>query len=111
MAAVAPLDWPVFSNGQRQHATEETEPSIRILQVNLGSVTAEMWKRRPELRERSGREWTKAHYQIHRKDRTQKFIKKAIWALDRLMSACRYEEVHRERPQRGQDVHFGIAGN
>ena len=40
-----------------------TEESVRILEVNLGAVTEELWKDRPELRKRVGREWTKDHYQ------------------------------------------------
>lgn len=64
-----------------------TEERIRILEVNLGAVTAEVWKERPELRERVGREWTKQHYQSHRRERTRQFIKETIQILDQRMSA------------------------
>ncbi len=67
-----------------------TEESVRILEVNLGAVTEELWKERPELRKRVGREWTKDHYQNHRRNRTEKFIKEKINILDRLMSAGGY---------------------
>jgi protein required for attachment to host cells len=67
-----------------------TEESVRILEVNLGAVTEQLWKERPELRKRVGREWTKNHYQNHRRDRTGKFIKEKINILDRLMSAGGY---------------------
>ena len=67
-----------------------TEESARILEVNLGSVTEELWKQRPELRKRVGREWTKEHYQNHRRDRTQKFVKEKIEVLEKLMSAGGY---------------------
>jgi len=64
-----------------------TEERVRILEVNLGAVTAEVWKERPELRERVGREWTKQHYQSHRRERTKQFIKETIGILDERMSA------------------------
>jgi rubrerythrin len=70
-----------------------TEESARILEINVGSVTEELWKQRPELRKRVGREWTKAHYQNHRKDRTRKFIKETIEMLDQLMSAGGYTHL------------------
>ena len=75
-----------------------TEESVRILEVNLGAVTAELWRDRPELRKRVGREWTKNHYQSHRRERTQKFIKEKIKVLDKLMSA-------------GGFAHLILAGN
>lgn len=70
-----------------------TEQSARILEVNIGSVTEELWKQRPDLRKRVGREWTKAHYQNHRKDRIRKFIKEKIKILDQLMSAGGYTHL------------------
>ena len=70
-----------------------TEQSARILEVNIGSVTEELWKQRPELRKRVGHEWTKAHYQNHRKDRIRKFIKEKIKILDQLMSASGYTHL------------------
>ena len=70
-----------------------TEESTRILQVNLGAVTAQMWEQRPELRERVGREWTKTHYQRHRQERTRRFLKDAVTVLDRLMSVGGYTHL------------------
>ena len=64
-----------------------TEESARILVVNLGEVTEELWRERPELRQRVGREWTKEHYQNHRRDRTEQFIKEKVNILEQLMSA------------------------
>ncbi len=64
-----------------------TKKSARIVEVNLGEVTAKLWKERPELRERVGREWTKEHYQKHSMERGKKFIKEKIKLLDQLMSA------------------------
>ncbi len=70
-----------------------TEENARILEVNLGSVTEELWKQRPELHKRVGREWTKEHYQNHRRDRTQKFVKEKIEVLEKLMSAGGYAHL------------------
>jgi len=64
-----------------------TEESARILEVNLGAITREVWAERPELRERVGREWTKEHYQNHRRDRGVRFLKEKIAVLETLMSA------------------------
>lgn len=75
-----------------------TEESARILEVNLGSVTEELWRERPELRQRVGREWTKEHYQNHRRERTNQFIKEKIKILERLVSA-------------GGHTHLILAGN
>lgn len=67
-----------------------TETNVRILAVNLGSVTEQIWNDRPELRERVGREWTREHYQRHREERTNQFIQEEIRVLDQLMSAQGY---------------------
>lgn len=75
-----------------------TTESARILEVNLGAITAELWKERPELRQRVGREWTKRHYQSHRRERTEQFIKEKIKIVDKLMSA-------------GGHKYFMLAGN
>ncbi|QDU09887.1 hypothetical protein [Gimesia aquarii] len=70
-----------------------TEESVRILQVNLGSITAQMWNERPELRKRVGREWTKAHFQRYLKERKRKFLKESIALLDKLMVAGDYSHL------------------
>lgn len=70
-----------------------TEDSMRIMQVNLGAVTSQMWEERPELRHRVGREWTKTHFQRHRQERTRKFLKDAIAVLNQLMSAGGYTHL------------------
>ena len=67
-----------------------TERSVRIVQVNLGAVTAQMWQHRPELRERVGREWTKSHFQKHLNERNRRFVKDTIKVLEQLMSAGKY---------------------
>jgi protein required for attachment to host cells len=75
-----------------------TEKTVRILEVNLGAVTAELWRERPELRKRVGREWTKQHYQSHCRERTHQFVKEEVRHLERLMSA-------------GGHTHLLLAGN
>lgn len=70
-----------------------TEESVRICQVNLGAVTEQLWTQRPELRKRVGREWTKEHYQNHRRDRTQRFLKEKIKILEQVMSAGGYTHL------------------
>lgn len=74
------------------------EESARILEVSLGSVTREVWARRPELRERVGREWTKLHYQNHRRDRSERFVKEKIALLERIFAS-------------GGHSHLMLAGN
>ncbi len=64
-----------------------TKESARILEVNLGAVTEELWRQRPELRQRVGRGWSKERYQNHRQERTNRFIKEMIKALEQLMAA------------------------
>jgi len=64
-----------------------TEESARILEVNLGAITREVWAERPELRERVGREWTHEHYRNHRRDRGERFLKEKIGMLEKLMAA------------------------
>ncbi len=66
---------------------------MRILEINLGSVTAQVWKDRPELRKRVGREWTKRHYQNHRRERTNRFVTEMTEILNQRMSAGGYEHL------------------
>ncbi len=60
-----------------------SEDRARIIEIHTGTVTESLWIERPELRKRIGREWTKDHYQNHRNDRGQKFIKEKIQVLER----------------------------
>ncbi len=64
-----------------------TQAWVRILEVNLGAATIKAWTEQPELRERVGREWTKAHYESHRRERTSLFLKEQVDLLERLMVA------------------------
>lgn len=64
-----------------------TEESSRILEVNLGAITRELWTARPELRERVGEAWTHEHYQNHGRDRGEWFLKEKIAILEKLMAS------------------------
>lgn len=66
---------------------------IRILEVNLGSATVQAWTAQPELRERVGREWTKAHYESHHRERTSRFLKEQIELLERLMAVGKHTHL------------------
>jgi len=70
-----------------------TADSIRILGVNLGEVTQQIWDRRPEIRRRVGRSWTKEHYQSHVLERTNQFLHEGIQVLDRLMLSGGYRHL------------------
>lgn len=67
-----------------------TEESARILEVNLGEVTKQVWMERSDLRGQSVKEWSKVHYQHHRKEITKKFVNEKIKVLDKLMSRGDY---------------------
>ena len=64
-----------------------SEERTRILEVNLGAITRELWTWRPELRERVGRDWTRQRYQSHRRDRGDRLLKETIDVLEKLVSA------------------------
>jgi rubrerythrin len=69
------------------------EGSIRMLGVNLGSVTQDIWDKRPGLRRRVGRNWTTEHYQSHVRERTNQFLREEIRVLERLMLAGGYRHL------------------
>ena len=70
-----------------------TSESARIFEIHLGAVTSELWLQQPELRRRVGREWTRLHYQNHRRDRDRGFVREKIQALERLMSGRGYAHL------------------
>ncbi len=67
--------------------------SARILEINLGEVTKEIWTLRPDLRMRVGRTWTKQHYQHHREMQSEEFIQEMIRIVDKLMSGGGYNHL------------------
>lgn len=77
-----------------------TEESARILAVNLGSITQEIWKNRPELRRRVGHEWTKVHFQDHRRERTKQFIREQVRIAEQLILTGGYGHLILAGPSR-----------
>ena len=71
---------------------------VRILEVNLGAVTEQVWKERPDLRKRVGRGWTKQRYQRRWQNQIEQFIKESVQILEELIRA------------RGH-THLVLAGN
>ena len=62
-----------------------TEDDVRIMETSVGAVSEQIFASRPELRKRIGREWTREHYQNHKKERERKFIKEKIAVVEDLM--------------------------
>lgn len=60
--------------------------SARIYEISLGDASETLLTERPELRERLGREWTREHYQNHRRERDEQFVKEKVGVIDRLMA-------------------------
>jgi hypothetical protein len=58
---------------------------VRILEVNLGAATIQVWSEHPPLRERVGWEWSKTQYQLYRRDRGGRFLQEKIRVLEQLM--------------------------
>lgn len=75
-----------------------TEDEARILETVMGAVTQEIFAKRPELRQRLGREWTRERYQNHKRDRNQRFVQTKIDIVDEMMQ------------QRGHN-HLVVAGS
>lgn len=75
-----------------------TEEEARIVETVMGAVTKEIFAKRPELRERLGREWTREHYQNHKQHRNDKFLQQKISIVEDLMR------------QRGHN-HLVVAGS
>ncbi len=67
-----------------------TESSARICEVNLGEITRQVLMERPSLQRKSLKEWSKMHYQHHRKEPRDRFIDEKIKVLDKLMSRGEY---------------------
>jgi hypothetical protein len=66
------------------------EHNTRILEVHLGDITAAVWARRPELRERVGRGWSREHYQSHRRERSNQYANEIVTFVDAVMSRGGY---------------------
>jgi len=62
-----------------------SKEEVRIVAVNLGAVTKDLWKKRPELRKRLGREWTKLHYRNRRGHHRLRFFREQARLLAKLV--------------------------
>lgn len=96
-----PCIWLLVSlkdNFSRYVVLISSEEGARILEVSLGQVTRQLWTERPELRKRVGREWTRQHYQNHRRNRNEQFMKEKIRVLEKVMAS-------------GGHNHLILAGN
>ena len=70
-----------------------SQDTARIVSVNLGAVTLDLLREKPELRQRVGREWTKEHFRKHRTTRTRQFVGDAVKALSGVMTAGSYDHL------------------
>ena len=70
-----------------------SEAEARILEVVIGQVTESMLTKRPELRKRVGREWTKEHFQSHKRDRHAQFLKEKVTLIEQLMAKKGYNHL------------------
>ena len=64
-----------------------TAERARILDVNLGATTVQAWTNQPELHGLVGEGWSRSHYQVHRANRGERFLKEKLAVLERLMRA------------------------
>jgi len=67
-----------------------TETGARILGLNVGTITDDIWKEFPEPRDRASRNWTREQYQNDRQQQTNLFISELIGVLTQFMFAGRY---------------------
>jgi hypothetical protein len=74
------------------------DQGARILEVNVGAVTKNVWSARPGVQAHIDPTWTREAYHHHRERQTDRFIKEKINVLDRVMSAGGY-------------AHLVLAGN
>ncbi len=63
------------------------DKGARILEVNLGEVTKQLWTAQPKLREHIGQTWTRQQYQHRGGPEGKTFMQEEIKVLDRVMSA------------------------
>lgn len=74
-----------------------TAQEARIMEVNIGAIMEAIVAERPDLRRRMGREWTREHYQNHRRDREERFLQEKVRLLDELV-------------REGEHAHIILAG-
>lgn len=70
-----------------------TREAAQIYETNAGEIINEVSTENPELRERSGREWTREHYRNHRRDRNDRFVHQKLEIVNQLMSQKGYNHL------------------
>lgn len=96
MADQWPMIYPLVALKDKLHrfvVVLTSENEARILEVVIGQVTESMLAKRPELRQRVGREWTKEHFQSHKRDRHVQFLKEKVALIEQLMSKKGYNHL------------------
>ena len=69
------------------------EDEARIIETNIGKITEALVAERKDLRWRVGREWTREHYQNHRRDRNERFLKEKIRIIDDLVTNRKHTHI------------------
>jgi protein required for attachment to host cells len=84
-----PVIFPLVEMKDRFHRfvlVASSSDSARVYEINLGEASEALLAERPELRKRLGREWTREHYQNHRREREGQFVKEKVAVIERLMA-------------------------
>lgn len=117
-----PVIFPLVELKDRFHRfvlVATSSEAAHIYEINLGEASEALLAERPELRERLGREWTREHYQNHRRERDEKFVKEKVAVIERLMAkrghnalvlAGEARYVNRLRDQLPKHLQARIAG-
>ncbi len=92
----APVIYPLVELKDTFHrfiVVISTEASARILEVDLGAVTREIWKAAPPLPAELRQQWGRQHYLSQRRDRADKFLKEKLEILDRLVTSSGHSHL------------------
>ncbi len=63
-----------------------TRAEARILEINLGAVTEQVWREAQDPAERIGDRMTREHYRHRRAAQTEQFLREKVKVVDRLIS-------------------------
>lgn len=84
-----PAIYPLVEMKDRFHrfvVAMVTADSGRIFEITLGETSLELLANRPAGRERTGREWTREHYQTQHHELDRRFVKEKVGLIEQLMS-------------------------
>ena len=79
------------------------EESARILEIHLGKVTEELWRERPELRQRLGRE-------VLRRELPQGLHVQGVVGKQHLSGLGQVDHAGQQLPDLGAEDHAGALG-